>query len=146
ENYDDYREALAYFTAPAQNFIFSSNGDDIAITSNGKLPLKWKGQGKYLLDGTLAAHDWQGWIPPEQNPTVKNPPQGFVSSANQFPADTTYPYYLDWQFAHDSRAIRINERLEAMTAATADSLRSLQNDNFNVDARRILPRLMRGLA
>src|SRR5690606_34226994 len=33
-----------------------------------------------------------------------------------------------------------------MTAATADSLRSLQNDNFNVDARRILPRLMRGLA
>lgn len=145
-DYDDYRSALAYFTAPAQNFVFSSNGGDIAITSNGKLPLKWKGQGKYLLDGTLAAHDWQGWIPREQNPAVKNPPRGFVSSANQFPADTTYPYYLDWQFAHPSRAIRINERLDAMAAATADSLRELQNDNFNVDARRILPRLLRGLA
>ncbi|HWK59601.1 MAG TPA: penicillin acylase family protein [Parapedobacter sp.] len=146
QNYDDYRAALAYFTAPAQNFVFSSNGGDIAITSNGKLPLKWKGQGKYLLDGTLAAHDWQGWIPREQNPTVKNPPRGFVSSANQFPADTTYPYYLDWKFAHPSRALRINERLEAMRAATADSLRDLQNDNFNVDARRVLPRLLRGLA
>lgn len=145
-DYDDYRSALAYFTAPAQNFVFSSNGGDIAITSNGKLPLKWKGQGKYLLDGTLAAHDWQGWVPRAQNPSVKNPPRGFVSSANQFPADTTYPYYLDWEFAHPSRAIRINERLGAMAAATADSLRELQNDNFNVDARRILPRLLRGLA
>ena len=146
KHYDDYREALTYFTAPAQNFVFASNGNDIAITSNGKLPLKWKGQGKYLLDGTMAAHDWQGWIPRAQNPTVKNPPRGFVSSANQFPADTTYPYYLDWRFAHPSRAIRINERLEVMHAATADSLRDLQNDNFNVDARRILPRLLRALA
>src|SRR5690606_30861106 len=111
EDYDDYRAALAYFTAPAQNFVFSSNGGDIAITSNGKLPLKWEGQGKYLLDGAVAAHDWQGWIPREQNPGVKNPARGFVSSANQFPADTTYPYYLDWRFAHASRALRINERL-----------------------------------
>jgi len=142
KNYDDYRKALNYFTAPAQNFIFSSNQDDIAITSNGKLPLKWKGQGKYLLDGTLATHDWQGWIPTHHNPTVKNPARGFVSSANQFPADTSYPYYLDWKFAHSSRALRINERLEALTGATADNLRLLQNDNFNVDAQRILPRLL----
>src|SRR5690606_36358491 len=70
---------------------------------------------------------------------------GFVSSANQFPADTTYPYYLDWKFAHSSRALRINERLAAMTATTADSLRMLQSDNFNVDARRILPTLIKVL-
>src|SRR5690606_13000085 len=145
-DYEDYRKALTYFTAPAQNFVFSSNEGDIAIVSNGKLPLKWKEQGKYLLDGTMAAHDWQGWIPREQNPGVKNPPRGFVSSANQFPADTTYPYYLDWRFAHSSRAIRINERLDAMVHATADSLRVLQNDNYNVDARRILPRLLTSLA
>ncbi len=144
--YDDYRHALSYFTAPAQNFIFSSNADDIAITSNGKLPLKWNGQGKYLLDGTLAEHDWQGWIPTDQNPSVRNPARGFVSSANQFPADTTYPYYLDWKFSHASRGIRINERLEAMRNATVDSLRQLQNDNYNVDARRMLPHLLPALA
>lgn len=144
-NYDDYREAIRHFKAPAQNFIFASNENDIAITSNGKLPLKWKGQGRFVLDGALASHDWQGWIPFEHNPTARNPTRGFVSSANQFPADTTYPYYLDWRFAHPSRAIRINERLEAMQRATADSLRMLLNDNFNVDARRILPILLTSL-
>lgn len=145
-DYDDYRHALQYYTAPAQNFVFSSNEGDIAITSNGRLPLKWKWQGRFILDGSSAAHDWQGWIPFEHNPTVKNPAQGFVSSANQFPADTTYPYYLDWRFAHSSRAIRINERLAAMEGATADSLNSLLNDNFNVDARRILPVLLTSLS
>ena len=145
-DYDAYRTALTYFTAPAQNFVFSSNSGDIAIVSNGKLPLKWKNQGKYLLDGTSAAHDWQGWIPRAQNPGVKNPLRGYVSSANQFPVDTTYPYYLGWRFAHSSRAIRINERLESMENATADSLRMLQNDDYNVDARRILPTLLTSLA
>ncbi len=145
KNYDDYRKALTYYTAPAQNFVFSSNQNDIAITPNGKFPLKWKNQGKYILDGTLPSHDWQGWIPKDQNPTVKNPPRGFVSSANQFSTDPTYPYYLGWRFAPSERGMRINERLEAMTQATADSLRSVQNDNFNLAARRILPALIASL-
>lgn len=143
KNYDDYRKALTYYVAPAQNFVFASNQNDISITPNGKLPLKWKEQGKFILDGSNPAHDWQGWIPVDQNPTVKNPPRGFVSSANQFSADPTYPYYLGWRFAPSERAIRINERLEKMQKATVDSLRMLQNDNFNVEARRILPVLMK---
>ncbi|MFN8429725.1 MAG: penicillin acylase family protein [Spirosomataceae bacterium] len=142
KNYDDYRKALTYYSAPAQNFIFASNQNDISITPNGKLPLKWQQQGKFLMDGSKSSNDWQGFIPTEQNPTVKNPPRGFVSSANQFPADPTYPYYLGWKFAPANRAIRINERLTAMKNANADSLRSLQNDNFNVAARRILPGLL----
>jgi penicillin G amidase len=142
KNYADYRKALTYYVAPAQNFIFASNENDISITPNGKLPLKWKGQGKYVLDGSDPQHDWQGWIPADQNPSVKNPPRGFVSSANQSSTDKTYPYYMGWRYATPYRAIRINERLTAMKNATADSLRMLQNDNMNVAARRILPKLL----
>ncbi|MBC7416685.1 MAG: penicillin acylase family protein, partial [Pedobacter sp.] len=39
KNYDDYRKALTYYTAPAQNFAFASVQGDIAITPNGKFPL-----------------------------------------------------------------------------------------------------------
>ncbi len=139
KNYADYRKALTYYVAPAQNFIFASNENDIAITPNGKFPLKWKGQGRFVMDGSNPANDWQGWIPTEHNPTVKNPPRKFVSSANQFPTDPTYPYYLGWRYAPHERASRINERLVAMEKATMDSLRSIQNDNMNLEARRVLP-------
>ena len=144
-NYDDYRKALTYYTAPAQNFIFASVDNDIAITPNGYFPLKWKGQGKFLLDGNNPNDEWHGRIPAEQNPTVKNPPRGFVSSANQFSTDPSYPYYLHWEFAGYERAHRINKRLTVMTKATADSLRNLQNDNYSVFAENVLANLSAGV-
>ncbi|AQG82069.1 penicillin acylase family protein [Spirosoma montaniterrae] len=139
KNHADYRKALSFYSAPAQNFVFADVAKDIAISPNGRFPLKWKNQGKFLLDGTNPAHDWQGWVPAEQNPHVKNPPRGFVSSANQFSTDPTYPYYLNWQFASAERGIRINQRLTAMQNATPDSLRMLQNDNLNLRAKNALP-------
>ena len=139
KNFDDYRKALTYYVAPAQNFVFASNQDDIAISPTGRYPLKWKDQGKFLLDGTDPADDWHGFIPAEQNPLVKNPPRGFVSSANQSSTDPTYPYYVNWSFAPSERARRINSRLTAMQKATVDSMRSIQNDNFNLRAADALP-------
>ena len=142
KNFDDYRKALAYYVAPAQNFIFADNENDIAISPTGRFPLKWKNQGKFLLDGTNPANDWHGFIPADQNPLVKNPPRGFVSSANQFSTDPTYPYYINWQFAPYERGRRINQRLASMQRATADSLRQLQNDTYNLRAADALPVLL----
>ncbi|GAB2572323.1 penicillin acylase family protein [Spirosoma areae] len=139
KNFADYRKALAYYVAPAQNFVFASNQNDIAISPNGRYPLKWKGQGKFLLDGTDPADDWHGFVPADQNPLVKNPPRGFVSSANQSSTDPTYPYYINWAFAPYERGRRINQRLTTMQRATPDSLRTLQNDNFNLRAADALP-------
>nr|WP_294941232.1 penicillin acylase family protein [uncultured Mucilaginibacter sp.] len=144
-NYTDYLEALKYFSAPAQNFVFASADNDIAITPNGRLPLKYKEQGKFLMDGSDPANDWHGFIPFEQNPTVKNPPRGFVSSANQSSTDPSYPYYINWQFAGYERGKRINDRLGAMQKATADSMRVLQTDAYSIRAQDILPAMLRYL-
>lgn len=142
KNYADYRKALTYYTAPAQNFIFASAANDIAITPNGKFPLKWKEQGKFILDGSDPANDWRGWIPPAQNPTVKNPPRNFVSSANQSSTDQTYPYYINWEFSPYERGQRINDRLTAMTKINVDSMRNLQSDTYSITAADLLPLIL----
>jgi penicillin G amidase len=142
-NYNDYRKALTYYTAPAQNFIFASADNDIAITANGKFPLKWKDQGKFILDGSDPKNDWQGWIPAGQNPTVKNPERGFVSSANQSSTDQSYPYYINWEFSPYERGKRINDRLTVMTHATADSIIRMQTDNYSIHAQNLLPAVLK---
>ena len=142
KNYADYRKALTYYTAPAQNFIFASAANDIAITPNGKFPLKWKEQGKFILDGSDPGNDWQGWIPAAQNPTVKNPPRNFVSSANQSSTDQTYPYYINWEFSPYERGQRINDRLTAMTKINVDSMRNLQSDTYSITAADLLPLIL----
>ena len=141
--YADYTTALASYGAPAQNFVFADADQDIAIWPNGHLPLKWHEQGKYLLDGRDPAQDWQGWIPAAQNPHVRNPARGFVSSANQSsvrPQD--YPYYMNWDYGSSERGRRINQRLGQMPMVTADSLRLLQNDVLGLNAQLMLPRML----
>lgn len=142
KNYDDYVKALSFYSSPAQNFIFASNQNDIALWVNGKYPLKARTQGKYILDGTDADADWKDYIPHAHNPHVKNPERGFVSSANQSSVNPDYPYYINWEFTASERGRRINQRLERMNSATIDSLRSLQNDNYNLRAADVLPSLL----
>ena len=142
KNYSDYRAALLHYVAPAQNFIFASKENDIAITPNGYFPLKWKGQGKFLLDGSRSANEWQGRVPAEHNPTVKNPPRGFVSSANQFSTDSTYPYYLHWEFTGYERGARINRQLATMNKAGVKDFQQLQNDNYSIHAENIRDKLV----
>ncbi|GAB2691756.1 penicillin acylase family protein [Mucilaginibacter koreensis] len=143
QNYNDYRKALTYYTAPAQNFVFADADKDIAITPNGKLPLKFKDQGKFLLDGSDPGNDWHGWIPADQNPTAKNPAQGYLASANQSSTDPSYPYYINWQFGSYQRGKRINNRLTAMNKITVDSMRRLQLDDYSIHAYDVLPAMLR---
>ncbi len=142
KNYDDYVEALSYFSAPAQNFAFASNEGDIALWVNGKFPNKWQYQGRTVSDGTDPLYDWQSWIPHEHNPHIKNPERGFVSSANQYSAAEDYPYYLGDSFAPFERGRRINDRLAEMDAITVKDMQELQMDNFSYLAATILPNMI----
>ncbi len=142
ENYDDYVAALKEYTAPAQNFVFASNEGDIALWVNGKLPRKWEHQGRTVSDGTDPTYDWQGWIPRDQVPHIKNPERGFVSSANQESAAPDYPYYLDDDFAPFERGRRINDLLESMENITPEDMQNMQMDDYSYYASTFLPSLL----
>lgn len=143
-NFEDYKNALKNYKSPAQNWVFADS-TDIAITVAGQYPLKWEQQGRFISDGSDPLYEWQGWIPFEQIPSVKNPERGFVSSANQHPTDSTYPYYINDDFAPYERGRRINERLAAMDQITAKDMQKLQLDVFSYHARKVLPKLLKEL-
>lgn len=136
------REAILTFQTPAQNFLCADNRDDVGLWHNGRFPIRWKGQGRLILDGSTAATSWQGWIPREEIPFVRNPDRGFVSSANQLPADDYYPYYLGWPFESPYRGRRINELLREKSRLTPQDFISIQNDTLSIPARELKPALL----
>jgi len=139
-------DAISHFRAPTQNVVFADSDGNIGIISNGNLPIKWVEQGKYPGDGSDPRYSWRGYIPNDQLPQIINPARGFVSSANQHPAaPDEYPFYLDYAFATYERGTRINNRLEAMTAATPDSMFALLNDSYSMHAASITPRMVDGI-
>ena len=133
KNHDDYMAALDHYVSPAQNFAFASASGDVAMRIQGKFPNKGIEEGKFLRDGTHSANDWT-FIPYDHNVMYKNPERGFVSSANQYPADSTYPYYINATSYPQYRNRRINNVLSQTTDATVETMMDLQNDNYNLKA------------
>ncbi len=130
KNYDDYYNALQYFTVPSQNMVFASKQGDIAIRQQGHFPLRWNRQGVYVMPGTDSSYLWQGMIPLTAIPASVNPERGFVSSANQRPVDATYPYYIPGGY-DVYRGLEINRKLSQMYNITPQDMMRLQGDNFN---------------
>jgi len=141
-NYEDYINAIQHFSCPAQNFIFASANNDIAINVQGKFPLKWPQQGKFLLDGSNPLHEWYNYIPFEHNPMSLNPESSHLSSANQYPVDSLYPYYVYDAYYEDFRNRRIDEQLKGMQDATVRDMMNLQGDVFNKKAELSLPKML----
>ena len=139
KNYDDYVDAIKHFTAPAQNFVFASTEGDIALWIQGKFPNKWKGQGRFLMDGSNPENDWQSYIPQPFNAHTKNPERGFVSSANQHPFDSLYPYYKYNDGYEGYRNRVINNFFRSKAKFTIQDFKDLHNNNYNLKAADILP-------
>ncbi|MGH1366105.1 MAG: penicillin acylase family protein [Calditrichia bacterium] len=134
--------ALKTYQTPALNFAFATGEGDIAIHHLGKLPMRWKHQGRFVSDGRDPAYDWQGWIPREHLPKLVNPAEGYVASSNQLPTTQGYPYNLYGKYASFERSVRIAEMLEPGKKISAKAMRDLQLDVLNVRAREVLPTMM----
>ena len=139
KNHADYMAALEHFESPPQNFAFASVQGDIAMRIQGKYPVRRKNEGRFVLDGSKRASGWQAFIPNDQNIMDKNPSRGFVSSANQYPADSTYPYYVTGTRFEAYRNRRINQVLTDKNNISVEDMMKLQNDNYNLKAEESLP-------
>ncbi|PWU00770.1 MAG: penicillin acylase family protein [Bacteroidetes bacterium] len=142
KNYQEYYSALQYLSCPGQNAVFASKSGDIAIWQQGDFPAKWNRQGLYIMPGYDSTYMWQAEIPRAENPHLINPVRGFVSSANQRPVDSTYPYFVSGQFLVYRGAI-INRKLGEMNGVTTADMMKLQTNNYNLFAETARPVLLK---
>ena len=138
KNYADYSAAVINLHTPGQNCVFACKSGDIAIRTQGEWPAKWRGQGDFIMPGTDSSYMWQGMIPQDEVPFQYNPERGFVSSANQKPADTSYPYYLGRNYP-PYRGFIINRKLTDMSNVTPQDMMVLQTSNYDVFAEMARP-------
>lgn len=144
KNYANYLNAVTYMHNPGQNFAFAAKSGDIAMRTAGLWPAKWKGQGDFIMPGTDSSYMWQGMIPEAETPFQYNPIRGFVSSANQKPADSTYPYYLGRDYPL-YRGLIINRNLTGLNNITPQDMMNLQTSNYDVFAEMARPIFLKNI-
>lgn len=135
------------YRAPAQNVIAADRGGHIAITTQGRFPIRaGDGSGSIVRDGATSANDWRESMAASELPQSLDPAQGFLASANQQPIDPRVAARW-WGGSYDPwRAARVNTLLRADSAVTVDAMRRYQTDPGSARADLFVPHFLAAAA
>jgi penicillin amidase len=143
-NWQEFRSAAEDFAAPSQNIVYADRAGNIGYQAPGRIPIRKSGNtGDYPSLGWLPADDWTGKdIPFNALPSVLNPADGFVATANQAVTDRRYPYYLGDSWAYGYRSQRIVDLLQGQARLSVEDMTRIQLDTRNGFAPTFVPYLL----
>lgn len=144
----EFQEACALVAAPGLNISYADARGNIGWVATAHLPLRPKGvSGRRIMPGDNGKFDIEGFLPPEKNPRLFNPPSGMIITANNKPlVGPVDPYYLPRLTGYwrpSDRARRIRELLRRQPRWDLESLKKVQTDVYLKGAERMVAELVK---
>ena len=143
-SWDEFRAAAEEFDAPSQNLVYADKEGHIGYQAPGLIPIRKSGNtGDYPVEGWRSANDWTGsFIPFESLPSVLDPDEGRIVTANQAVTGNDYPPYLTNTWTYGYRSDRILDLLEDKARLSVDDMAAIQLDDRNTFAPTFVPYLL----
>ncbi|GLW10645.1 penicillin amidase [Microtetraspora sp. NBRC 13810] len=146
QNFEEFRTAAASFEAPSQNLVYADVDGNIGYQAPGRIPVRASGDGTWPARGWTGEQEWTGFIPFEKLPSVYNPPEGYIVTANNAVTRPGGDVYLtsDWSYGYRSQRITdlVRKAIEE-GPVTADTMSRIQLDDANTLAPVLVPYLLR---
>lgn len=144
-NWDDFRAAARLAAAPSQNLIYADTAGTIGYQAPGVIPIRKGYDGKWPVPGWSSEYAWRGQIPFDALPSVKDPPEGYIVTANQAVIDKDYPYFItdDWSYGSRSQRIfdLVKEKIGNGDKMTVQEMADIQMDARNELASFLAPKV-----
>jgi penicillin amidase len=143
--WEEFAEACSYSRIPAENMVWGDVRKNIGYQAVGISPIRrnWSGLVPVPGDGR---YEWDGYLPIQALPHVKNPEKGYWGTANNFmvPEGFAYPEALHWDWGDEMRGVRVDELLSTGRRFSLVDMMQFQHDELSVPARNLVP-LLRNL-
>ncbi len=146
KNWEEFDAAIEHFKAPASNFVFAAKDGTIAYKASGNIPIRKKGESLVPVPGWNDEYEWERYIPHKELPTLINPEEGFIATANNKIVDDSYPYHISNVWAQPYRQQRILDVLNSKETFTVEDMKELQMDIKNLQAEEFVPIFLDQLA
>jgi penicillin amidase len=124
--------------------VYADREGHIGYQAPGRIPIRKSGN-----DGTLPAQGWRpenGWtgdhVPFAGLPSVLDPDEGFVVTANQAVTGPDYPYFLTDDWDRGYRSERIRDLIEEAGTLSVDDMLEIQLDDLHPVASVLTPYLL----
>jgi penicillin amidase len=113
---------------PPLNVLLADREGNIAWTYMGKIPRRFGFDGLFSESWADGRKGWDGYVPPDEMPSIVNPPSGFLVNTNQRMLSSGYFAGIGHDFSGGYRAWRVSERLKALASAAESDMLEVQLD------------------
>lgn len=141
-SYEEFRDAVNLWDIAGQNVVYADVEGNIAYHATGDSPIRANGDGSRPVPGWTSDHEWVGLLTPAEKPTLFNPPEGYIQSANQPVQRPGVAPFIGVDAAYGYRAARIEEMIESLDSHTIESATDMQLDNLDEGATDLIPHLL----
>ena len=131
QNWQEFRSALSHFSSPGQNVVYADIDGHIGYQAAGHIPIRKSGASPLPVNGSDNLHEWTGYIPFNQLPSIYDPVSGVIATANNKVTPPGYPYSISTQWGSPYRTERIYEVLDSQKKFTAEDMLKLQTDTYS---------------
>lgn len=132
DDFAEFRNALDGFHVPGQNMVFADAAGHIGQVMAVKLPARPTTPPSDVLVSPNSADAWANPVTAADLPAAFDPPEGYVASANNKPANAEVA--VGWHFSNDDRISRLRELLTRDGPIGVPDLEALQRDVYMASA------------
>jgi len=140
---DELDDAMRAWVDPVNNFVSVDVDGNISYRTVGRVPIRAEANSWGPVPGADPRFEWQGIIPHDELPRLRNPDEGLIVTANQRIVEGQYPYRLGLDYARPDRALRLHARLDDLLDATVADMASVHCDVRSVAGAIWMERLAR---
>jgi penicillin G amidase len=145
-NGDQVKSALRLLHAPGVNVVWADKGGNYGIQEAGRVPVRpAESDGILPMPAWTGVHDWRGFVPFDELPTVTNPTRGFAVAADGRPGNAQYPYLVSCYWSDESKSLRIRDMIKDVSGHQKESFQKIQTDTLSPLARDLTPVLLKAL-
>ena len=142
ESCDEFEDALRGWASPTLSMVFGDVDGGFGYRATGLVPIRAREERGYRR-GWDSADAWQGMIPFEGMPAVREPDRGWVATANNLPAAADFPFPLANMSPTGYRARRIRQMIESREVHSREDMAAMQYDVLALRAVDATPALVR---
>ena len=138
--FDAFKASLVYWGAPTLNQVYADVKGNIGWIATGLAPKRPNWDGLLPVPGD-GRYEWGGFWRGNDMPSLYNPPQGFIATANGYNIPGDYPARerkLGFEWTNPSRHQRVHEVLGALPKISIEDSQRLQTDILSIPARRLV--------
>ncbi|MFZ1322234.1 MAG: penicillin acylase family protein [Ignavibacteria bacterium] len=134
-NWDEFRDGLKTYGAPALNFVYADTSGNIGYRSAGLIPIRNFSESEYPPYTPQNSEAlWTGFVPFDEMPESVNPEAGYIVTANNKPKKD-YKYYISNLYEPPYRAERIEELIKSIPLVNEDETKKIQRDVYSIQAK-----------